>query len=216
MLFLAQAFEAAGVATWLFSPEQQRWQGGRATVECAWFKGPIDLLLRFVPAEWLPGLPARTKWQNLFVGGATALCNPAYAVLTQSKRFSLVWDRLSVPLLTWRSLLPLTVSPRNRDLDEEGWVLKPALGHEGHNVAIRDVSDAEDWQSVCREARKHPDEWAMQRRFQVESVETPEGPMYPCLGVYVIHGQVAGAYGRIARRALIDGGSREAVVFVDR
>lgn len=83
-------------------------------------------------------------------------------------------------------------------------------------MAIRDVSDLEEWQSVCQEARKHPDNWVMQRRFHVESIATPEGPMYPCLGVYVIRGQVAGAYGRMARRPLIDDCSRDVVVLMDR
>ena len=39
--------------------------------------------------------------------------------------------------------------------------------------------------------------------------------MYPCLGVYVVDGQAAGAYGRMGRQPLINGRSREGVVFVE-
>jgi hypothetical protein len=43
---------------------------------------------------------------------------------------------------------------------------------------------------------------------------TPDGPLYPSLGVYVIDGKAAGAYGRIGARRLIDDRSREIAVLV--
>ena len=36
--------------------------------------------------------------------------------------------------------------------------------------------------------------------------------VYPCLGVYTIGGRVAGAYGRLARRPLIDARAEDAAV----
>ncbi len=216
MLYLAQQLEAAGQLTCLFSPEQLRWPNEKAMVECAWYQGPLDFLIRFVPAEWLSAQSARTGWHNFFRDGATTLCNPAFAVLTQSKRFPLVWDKLRSPLLTWQTLLPTTVGYRPDTVEIDDWVLKPALGHEGHNVALRGVNETEDWERVCAEAARAPERWVLQRRFQVESLETPEGTMYPCLGVYVIDGKVAGAYGRMAHRPLIDDRSRDVVVLVER
>jgi len=217
MLYLARRLEERGLSPCLFSPEQLRWTKGQALVESAWYAGPMQLVLRFFPAEWLPRLPARTGWQGFLAGGRTAACNPAYAVLTQSKRFPLVWDKLSTPLPTWQTLLPTTLSPCDLAGEkEEGWVLKPALGHEGFNVGIRGVSEPEDWQSIRQAARKDPGAWAMQQRFEILPLATPDGPMYPCLGIYVIDGKVAGAYGRLASRPLIDDRSRDVVVLIPK
>lgn len=217
MLYLARRLEVAGLSTCLFSPEQLRWSSSQAVVDCAWHKGPVDLVLRFFPAEWLPRLSWCTKWAGFFVGGLTRVCNPAYAVLTQSKRFPLVWDALSTSLPTWRSLLPETLSPRDVDnTAAECWVVKPALGHEGFNVAIRGVNESAVWQRIHETVAKDPDAWAAQRRFDLLEVSTPEGPLYPCLGVYVIDGQVAGAYGRMAARPLIDDRSRDVAVLVKK
>ncbi len=217
MLYLARRLEEAGLSTCLVSPEQLHWAGTQARVQCAWHSGPVDLVVRFFPVEWLPRLPARTAWQGFLAGGRTPVCNPGSAVLTQSKRFALVWDELSTPLPTWRALLPVTCSPHevNGDL-ADGWVLKPALGHEGCNVAIGGVNDKEDWSRLRAEALRDPGAWAAQRRFELLPLSTPEGLLYPCLGVYVIDGRVAGAYGRMAVRPLIDDRSRDVVVLVSR
>ncbi len=48
--------------------------------------------------------------------------NPGSAVLTESKRFPLVWDRLSTELPTWRRLLPATVDVRDADWVPRRWV----------------------------------------------------------------------------------------------
>lgn len=215
MLYLARRLEEAGLITCLFSPEQLRWKSGQAIVDCDWHKGPVDLLIRFFPTEWLPRLPSKTAWAGFFAGGRTRVSNPAYAVLTQSKRFPLVWDKLATRLATWRSLLPQTFSPREVQVTLDGdWVLKPALGHEGHNVAIHGVNEPEDWERVHNTAKKDPEAWAAQRRFEILPLITSDGPMYPCVGVYVIDGCVAGAYGRVASRPLIDDRSREVAVLV--
>jgi glutathionylspermidine synthase len=175
----------------------------------------VGLVVRFFPAEWLPRLPARTGWEGFLVGGQTAVCNPAYAVLTQSKRFPLVWDELATPLPTWRALLPQTRSPRAvGGAPEEGWVFKPALGHEGCNVGICGVTEPGDWRRIRRAVLRDPGAWAAQRRFEPLPLPTPEGPLYPCLGIYVIDERVAGAYGRVGVRPLIDDRSRDVVVLV--
>jgi glutathionylspermidine synthase len=214
MLYLARRLEEVGLAACLFSPEQLHWHGGRAEVDCAWHTGPMDLVVRFFPAEWLPRLPARTGWESFLVAGRTPVCNPATAVLTQSKRFPLVWDDLATPVLTWRALLPPTCSPRDVAVLDEGWVLKPALGHEGFNVAVAGVNEPADWRRIRDLAMRSPDEWVLQRRFEVIAVSAPEGLLYPCLGVYVIDGTVAGAYGRMAERPLIDDRSLDVAILV--
>jgi glutathionylspermidine synthase len=215
MLYLARRFEEVGLRTCLFSPEQLRWSDGRAVVACAWHKGPVDMIVRFLPAEWLPDLPPRTAWAGFLVKGRTAVCNPAYAVLTQSKRFPLVWDALSTPLPTWRTLSTQTRSPLAVPGRSDTWVFKPAFGHEGHNVAIHGVTGSSEWERIRAEVARNPHTWAAQRRFELLPLTTAEGPLYPCLGVYAIDSQVAGAYGRLAVRPLIDDRSREVVVLVE-
>lgn len=217
MLYLARRLSERGANPCLFGPNQMHWSGGRAYVETDWRRGEMELVIRFFPAEWLPRLPASTGWEHFLAGGRASACNPAHAVVTQSKRFPLVWDDLATPLPTWRALLPATRSPDDlADAEDGAWIFKPALGHEGANVAIPGVTAPADWQSIRREVRRDPAAWTAQRRFQTLAMPTPDGPMYPCLGVYVIHGQVAGAYGRLAHRPLTDDRSREVVVLVPK
>lgn len=200
MEYIARRLEDRGIESCLLSPAQIRWRAGILEAACNWYSGPLQLLFRFLPAEWLPRLPRPASWERLFAGGRTPICNPGFAVLTQSKRFPLVWERLSTSLSAWRSLLSETCSPDTvSDLERGDWVIKPALGHEGHNVRIRLVTDANIWQRAVRDARKHPHSWAAQRLFQSVPLPTPEGHLYPCLGVYVIDGRVAGCYGRMLR-----------------
>jgi glutathionylspermidine synthase len=215
MLYLAQRLEERRLRVCLLSPSQLRWRAGSPEAASDWYRGPLDLLFRFLPAEWLPNMPRAASWQGFFADHGTPLCNPGYAVLTQTKRFPLVWDRLQTPLPTWRSLLPETRSPADvSDLDCGRWVLKPSLGHEGHHVRLRAITSPGEWQRIVRSIRKHPLVWAAQQRFDVIPLPTPEGLLYPCLGVYVIDGRVAGCYGRLASQPLINDRSREVAVLV--
>jgi hypothetical protein len=36
------------------------------------------------------------------------------------------------------------------------------------------------------------------------TLETPDGPMHACVGVYTIDGKAAGAYGRLSSKPVID------------
>jgi glutathionylspermidine synthase len=216
MTYLQRAFERRGATTHLVSPQQVAWTGGRASLSCDWGNGPLDALLRFYPAEWLPELPYRSDWTHFFAGGRTPLCNPATALLTQSKRLPLVWDRLETPLPTWRRCLPETRSPRDVDWRSNGiWLVKPALGRVGEDVAVRGATSATAWRRIDRSARWFPRHWVAQRRFESVPVETPLGPMHVCLGIFVIDGRAAGIYGRMARVPLIDARAYDVAVLID-
>jgi glutathionylspermidine synthase len=215
MLYLARRLAEAVLAPVLFNPMQLTWHGGVAHTTCESYTGPIDLVFRFLPAEWLRHLPRSTMWPRLVHGGATPVCNPVYAVLSQSKRFPLVWDRLAVRLPMWRSLLPESRRPQRFTIANEGdWAIKPALSHEGHDIGMSGVTDASDWRSIRRRAWWNPAAWVCQRRFTPIALPTPEGSVYPCLGIYVIDGRAAGAFGRVAPQPLIDDRSREIVVLI--
>ncbi len=218
MIYLERQLHGRGLQTHLLSPHQVHWEGGRAALASAERVAPLDALVRFYPAEWLPALPRRAGWTHFFSAGRTPLCNPGSALLTQSKRWPLLWDRLETPLPAWRELLPETRAPRPRRAETRSnadWVLKPALGRVGEDLALDGVTPAPLQRRIARAVRWFPRHWVAQRRFESLPVDTPLGPMHVCLGVFVIDGRAAGIYGRMARVPLIDARAYDVAVLVD-
>lgn len=214
MASLGARLAALGVSSALAAPDHLEWSGGRAS-----FRGPeatgdrVGAVVRFYPAEWLVELPRRSGWENYIRSGATGLSNPATAMLTQSKRFPLVWDELSTSLPTWRALLPRTIDPRDaRSL--EGLVLKPALGRVGEGVRVPGALRP-DAKKAAKWASRRPERWIAQERFESAAVATCEGEVHACVGVFVVDGKTAGAYGRVAAGARIDQTAQDAAVLVD-
>jgi glutathionylspermidine synthase len=215
MVHLARALAERRLATVLLDPTQVRWEGGQASAETSWFRGPLDLLLRFFPAEWLSDAPRDCDWRAFFRGSQTPISNPGAALLVQSKRFPLVWDELTTDLPTWRACLPETRSARDADWrGDAGWVLKPALGRVGEDVGLRGVVGAREWEAIARSARWWPSHWVAQRRFEAVALELGPEDLYPCIGVFVIAGRAAGVYGRVARRPLVDARAQDVAVLI--
>jgi glutathionylspermidine synthase len=213
MELLARRFQARGMKAALIAPDALDWRGGAACID----DQPVDFLLRFYPAEWLPNLPRRCAWPNFFGGTGTPQCNAATALLTQSKRWPLYFDELGIDLPTWRTLLPAVRPAREalRAADGDGWVLKPALGRVGECIRMAGVTPPKEASGIARAARWFPRQWIAQRRFETVPVDTPDGRAYPCIGVFVIDGVAAGAYGRIASRPLIDYRARDVAVLIE-
>jgi glutathionylspermidine synthase len=212
MVFLARELEARGRRAVLVAPDHLRWRDGRAWVESE----ALDALLRFFPAEWLPNLPRSSGWEHFFRGGQTPVSNPASALLPQSKRFPLVWDRLETPLPTWRRLLPETRDPREAPWKTDGgWVLKPALGRVGDGIGLAGVTPEREWRQIRRDLRFGGRWWAAQRRFEAVPMTVAGEPLYPCVGVYTIDGRAAGGYGRVARRPIVNHLAQDVAVLVE-
>lgn len=215
MVYLARELEARGRRAVLTGPDHLRWDGERVAIASAAFSGPAAFLLRFFPAEWLSNLPKACGWERFAAGSEVPVSNPASALLTQSKRLPLVWDRLAAPLPTWRRLLPETHDPREVPWRrEEGWVVKPALGRVGDGVGVAGATGAKEWRAIRSGVRWAPRHWVAQRRFDAVPLETPEGKAYPCLGVYTVDGEAAGIYGRASPRPRIDHLARDLAVLI--
>jgi glutathionylspermidine synthase len=220
---LGAALEARGIDVVLAAPDQVSWARGALPLERSTGR-PLGAVVRFYPGEWLAELSSPAglvagwfrapRWLGYFAA-SVPLANPATALLLQSKRWPLVWDRLSTPLPTWRAMLPETRDPREMSGDPtEGWVLKPAMGRVGEGVLIPGLGGP-DAGAIRKAARHRPRHWVSQRRFHSVPVDSPAGPLHTCLGVYVIDGAAAGVYARASRRPLIDQGAFEIPVLLE-
>jgi glutathionylspermidine synthase len=198
MEYLARRLLDNGVRAEVGGPDDVQW----VDADARWREGPSGpqrlVLARFFPAEWLPMLGPRASWERWFRNSHSALSNPGTALLVQSKRLPLVWDFLRAPLSTWRKLLPETRSVREIDGAMSEWVLKPVLGRVGENIGIEGVTDAARYQKLLRDAQRNERKWVAQRRFETVAIPTPDGPRYPCIGVFTVDGRTVGAYGRVA------------------
>ncbi|UYV11768.1 MAG: hypothetical protein NCW75_10715 [Phycisphaera sp.] len=193
---------------------------GTHAVVCgpATLPSPCAHALRFFPAEWLPALGRKSGWQRHFIDDALPQTNPATALVSQSKRWTLLWDRLRTPLPAWRALCPPAheVEPLTEPL-HKGRVYKPALGRVGEGVilAANDRPPAHDREArrsrrALRADRAHrtaglPGRWLAQDRFTPAGITDANGiERAVCLGVYVIDGTAAGVYGRVATGEIVD------------
>ena len=214
MTYLAQEFSKHGATPALVSPAQIRWAQGEAHIETEWHSGPVDLIYRFFPAEWLPNLRQTCAWRYFFTGAKTPPCNPASALVTQSKRFGIHLASLESKAPTWSALLPETRDPRSVAGHADGWVLKPALGRVGDAVNIRGVTPEKQWSAARRNILFFPKHWVAQRRFQILPTETPDGPKFFCLGVYTVNGRAAGIYARCSSHPVIDHTAQDVAVLM--
>jgi glutathionylspermidine synthase len=213
MQYLAQVFHRMGLRAIPISPGHLWWESGIARIDSSFARKSADFLVRFFPAEWLPGLPAGA-WEPWFCGGRTAMSNPGCAILIQSKRFPLTWDKLTTSLSSWRLLLPETRDPREVDTNSPEWVLKPVLGRVGEDIGMAGITEEQHYKKVIKDVRRWPGDWIAQRRFETIAVETPDGPRYPCLGIFTVDGRAAGAYGRISSTPLIDQAAQDIAVLL--
>ena len=214
--YLANHLRARGCGTHLANPLQLCWKDHVAHLDTHWHCGMLDAVVRFFQSEWLPHLPRRCNWKQFFRSGRTPIGNPGSAVIPESKRFPLVWDKLHMLLPTWQALLPETCDPRESAWrTDDGWLLKATMSNTGDEVCIRELMKPRDWDRLRWDVWLRPNHWLAQRRFQSEPLATPLGPMHVCLGVYSINGKVAGIYGRLAGQPLIDYSAVDAAVLVD-
>lgn len=213
--YVANLLRARGCRVLLAQPQHLRWQDGHASVECGGHRGPVDFVVRFFQAEWLPHLPRRVHWQPLIAGATTPVANPGSAILLESKRFPLTWEQLATPLPTWRQLLPETRElPRETWRTDASWMLKSAYSNNGDDVLNREWTPSAEWSKATRWLAWTRGQWSAQRRFDSRPLETPWGRMHVCVGVYTVNGAAAGMYGRVSHFPIVDYRSSDAAVLI--
>lgn len=210
VLYLARRFEERDLEPVLFDASQLR-RGLYAQTPTG--KVELNGLYRFFPGDWLEQLPSETGWRDVF--SSECVSNPLTTLLIQSKRFPLVWAELRAKLPAWRALLPRTVAPAQARGRESRWVIKPAFGHEGADIALPGVTPGTAVAARRRAARRAPRRWVAQERFGLQPLQTPDGARFVCVGVFVVGLSAAGAYARVSETPLIDARAQEAVVFVE-
>lgn len=203
--FLARRLREHRCAAYLAKPEQIVWRNGSAHLDTAWYRGPVNLIVKFYQAEWLARLPRKFGWEQFFRRGKTPVVNPPLAVISESKRFPLVWDQLSTRMPTWRVLLPETRDTRDAPWSsDETWLLKTAMCNNGDTVCVRNLMSPKTWFRVRISVQLSPGRWIAQRRFECVPISTPVGLRHVCIGVYTVNGRTAGAYARLSEKLVID------------
>ncbi len=213
--YLAKCLERRGIKSHLVRAIELGWESWCASIVRGGKETAVDAIVRFYQGEWLIHLPNQ-YWRCMIRGGRTAVGNPPSAILSESKRFPLVWDKLGVPMPTWRKLLPETRDPRDVNWRKDAsWLLKSAFCNNGDDVICRDWLAPRDWRRASIWTRLRPSQWVVQRRFKSVVAETAMGPMYPCVGVYVIDGQAAGTYGRLSAGPVVNYSAIDVAILVD-
>ena len=214
MQFLADRFRAAGFECTLMAPDHLRWRDGQAVSVAQANPGPIDGVVRFFPADWLPMLPASSGWPGYF-SAHTLACNPVHAVLSQSKRNPLVWDTLGVAMPTWRTCLPPTRDPRTVPWQsDERWLVKPAFGRVGEGLAWRGGVTAKAWRMARWNVRLNPRGWVAQQRFASRPLALNGTQRHLCIGVFTVDGKAAGFYGRLSTTTTIDKHAQDVAILI--
>jgi glutathionylspermidine synthase len=213
MQFLGKRMQDCGLRPVLASPAHIYWDKNGAKIASSFANSRLDAMVRFFPSEWLPTLRMKSQWTPFFAEGRTRISNPASAVLVQSKRFPLVWDSLATDLRTWRVMLPETVCPSTVG-ELRNWVVKPALGRVGEDVAIPGVTPERKMQLIHKAAKRRTCQWAAQRKFRVVPVCDKNRSYFPSFGVFTIDGNAAGVYARVGRKPLIDDEAQDIAVLI--
>jgi len=215
MAFLARVLHERGLRGVLASPDQLGWRDGFAELDTLPYRGPVSAVVRFVQGELLPRQSRRRDWRRYFRGGRTPVANSGVSLVTESKRFPVVWDQLGTSMRAWRELLPETRDPREVPWSERAeWVLKSAFCNTGDTVWMMDLADRTRRESLERAVRRHPQDWIAQRRFVPRWTPTSLGLSQVCVGVYTINGRAAGAYGRLRSGPVIDYQSTDIAVLI--
>ena len=216
MQFLSDYFYNGGLDVMLAAPDHLRWDNKKAVSVLEGEQGEIDGIVRFFPLEWFVNLPGNSGWLGYY-DCETPSCNHPTAILTQSKRLPLVWDKLGVEIPAWKRLLPETRDPKSIAPSEPGWIYKPAFGRVGEDISIEGAVPEKKIAQIEKEARKYPKNWVAQRMFRSLPLTGDDGePNHLCVAVFTVNGKAAGFYGRLSPFPLIDHRAKDVPILITK
>jgi Glutathionylspermidine synthase preATP-grasp len=205
LVSIVREIEKRGMRAIVVGPAQVTWKSGRARIVRSGSSTATDLVMRQVIIERMLERVRRSDWAEWLSGAGTPVSNPGYCILTESKRLPCVLDELDSRVTMFRSHLPETRSPDEIPISSQSdWVFKPAYGVTGKGIAIAGVTGKAAFKAAAERARRHPDKWVAQRRFESVAVPTERGPGHICLGIYTVDGVAAGVWARIKGTPFID------------
>ncbi len=176
---------------------------------------PVSAIVRFYQLEWMCALPSSTGWRQLLTSTGIPVLNPTISAISENKRFGLLF-REAKTCLAWQALMPENRDPREIVSAEwDDWVLKACYSNTGDQVLIVGDLTRTDRQRAIREAQRHPLKWIAQRRFTTLMLESCRGPLFPCVGVFVVGGRAVGAYVRLSTHQVTDGAALEAPLLIE-
>lgn len=219
-----------GMETILTPPTAPKLRDGRLVVR----DRPISVLYRFFPTE---GLSQQRNVGDLrdAVGAGKVRSFSAFSeVYCQSKlamarAFEQAAQGEAAQGESSKTRVLLDVLPRTltlgRDLraelldDRAGWVLKRDFGRVGDQVFVGALLDADGFRGVVDEAlamvASVREIWIAQRFIPQAMIETPWGPRFLTLGVYLLDGQFVGYFARITEVSHVSHDALVVPVFVD-
>ena len=182
------------------------------------YGGPVDVVLRHYPAEYLHELPAAAD----LLDASVLWLNDPRAVVAQAKSaFAALWTLLrggrwltrAEAALVERLVPPTALASQVGWLDRararpEDWVLKPVLGRYSERVAAGALATGAEWRSALNVAEASPADWVVQafvppRRRWLPSTDGGR-PGYVNWGVYLAAGKPAGICPRFQPTPLTD------------
>ena len=214
MQFMGDHFAKHGYEALYLAPDHVRFKEKKAFSILEKSSKELQGIIRFFPLEWLPELPLSARWQGYY-DTLTPSCNHPTAMLTQSKRLPLIWDRLEAGHELWKHLLPETRAVTDLNYGDPEYIYKPVFGRVGGGITIKEAMDEKEFRAVKKEAAKRRKEWIVQKRFRSIPVTAGDGSSFHlCIGAFVVDGAFAGFYGRISPYARIDEKAKDIPILV--
>lgn len=141
--------------------------------------------------------------------------NPLYRLIRQSKRVTWLMHRHGEELLGRRDAEAFRRNtPESFEIDSdslawaranpEEWVVKRAFGRMGDAVFMGCLTSADDWAKTLTEAGAEAPIHTLQRKFPLQTLSLAGEDYFPTLGVYLVNGEFAGYYSRVAPTPMID------------
>ena len=161
----------------------------------------ISGIVRHYPAEWLEETPVMA-FEKYFATKIVQANHPI-ALIAQSKRLPLVWNKIPIATSTWQELLPETIEAGFKDSLE--WLYKPAFGRVGEGISMPGVIPKNEIAEIKAAAIKENKQWIQQKMFK----SLPVNDLHISVGAFAINGKFVGCFSRASTFPLMDFWAKE-------